>query len=162
MKIVNKAREIEAFTTKQLDSIVIDKIDDFYYIKCTFDNGKGQFEIVIHKDEFRKLFFRQFKDSREVEWCKTPCMRFKFSKKCLVGSPNFYTTELYNECDESDLIWFKFDMGNEQIYWYLSKMDLLSLYTKINLIVKSLEKKDEKFKKLKEIFDVELEGAIDV
>ena len=157
MKIVNKARGIEPFSTKQLDNIIVEKNNDFYFIKCTFDKGKGQLEIVLHKGDFKRLF-GEFEESKEVEWCKTPCIRFKFSGKCLVGSPNFYTSELYKECDDSDLIWFKFDLGKEQIYWYLTKMDLLQLWLKINAIVNDLEKKDEKFKKLKETFEVELKA----
>ena len=157
MKIVNKAREIEAFTIYQLDNILVEKINDFYYIKCTFDKGKGQFEIVLHKDDFKKLF-GQFEESKEIGWCETPCMRFKFSGKCLVGSPNFYTSELYKECGDSDLIWFKFDLGKEQIYWYLTKMDLLQLWLRINAIVKDLENKDEEFKKLKETFEIDLKA----
>ncbi|MHA1686371.1 MAG: hypothetical protein ACTSYD_08155 [Candidatus Heimdallarchaeaceae archaeon] len=65
MKIVNKAREIEAFTTKQLDNIVIEKNNDFYFIKCTFDKGKGQFEIILHKDDLKRLFFKEVKQREE-------------------------------------------------------------------------------------------------
>ena len=66
MKIVNKAREIPAFSTKQIDNIVMEKIDGTYYMKCTFDNGKGQLEIVLHEDVFKNLFKLAIKE--KVEW----------------------------------------------------------------------------------------------
>ena len=65
MKIVNKAREIKAFTTKQLDNIVIEKNNEFYFIKCTFDKGKGQFEVVIHKDDFNRLLEKEVREKVE-------------------------------------------------------------------------------------------------
>ena len=66
MKIVNKVKEIEPFSTKQLDNIIIEKNNDFYFIKCTFDKGKGQLELVIHKDEFERLFLGKVKE--QIKW----------------------------------------------------------------------------------------------
>ena len=69
MKIVNKAKRIDEFTTKQLDYIIVERIDNSYHIKCTFDEGKGQFEIVLHKDIFKKLFMKEVKKQllKEIE-----------------------------------------------------------------------------------------------
>jgi len=56
MKIVNKAKEIEAFTTKEIDTIDLEKHGKNFHIKLTFDKGKGQLEIVMSKDAMKRLF----------------------------------------------------------------------------------------------------------
>jgi len=58
MMLVNKASPLnmKAFSNKKLDAVSFDSHDDFIHVKMDFNGGKGQVELVVHKDVFRMFY----------------------------------------------------------------------------------------------------------
>jgi hypothetical protein len=78
------------------------------------------------KEEKSKIFIR----ATDFEQGKDVGMVFKFSDLAIKGVPNFYATDVIK--DYGEIIRIKFDLGREQILWFIPKRDIRDLKEIVN------------------------------
>jgi hypothetical protein len=73
------------------------------------------------KEEKPKIFIpiTDFEQGKDVG------MIFKFSGLAIKGAPNFFATDVIKDFGET--IRIKFDLGEEQVLWFIPKRDIRDL-----------------------------------
>jgi hypothetical protein len=76
---------------------------------------------IVNEKETHKIFI----PTTDFEQGKDVGMVFKFSGLAIKGVPNFSAID--NPKDYGETIRIKFDIGNEQILWFIPKIEIVSL-----------------------------------
>jgi hypothetical protein len=77
---------------------------------------------IVSEKKVHKIFIPVGDD---FELGKDMGMVFKFSGLAIKGAPNFYATDVIK--DYGEMVRIKFDLGEEQVLWFIHKRELREL-----------------------------------
>jgi hypothetical protein len=111
---------------------------------------KGKPKLWMWEDDWNKMIdeyeemidiFCYFIPATDFEQGKDVGMVFKFSGLAIKGVPNFYAVDVIKDYGET--IRIKFDLGKEQILWFIPKRDLRELRELLTNCDKIIKKRIE-------------------
>ena len=89
--------------------------------KLHFSSSVKKVKEIVNKKEMYKIFI----PTTDFEQGKDVGMVFKFSGLAIKGTPNFFATDVVK--DYGEMVRIKFDLGEEQVLWFIPKRDIRDL-----------------------------------